>query len=95
MNALECLQQLFSHKLRALLPKPIRDVMEDDYVWPHDDIQRELHHKAGHIRIAVILAFWPLAFGLRRLRPRRILRLVPLCKFASARCCASVGVQWT
>ena len=44
VNALECLQQLSSHKLRALLPKTIRDVMEDDYVWPHDDIQRELDH---------------------------------------------------
>ena len=35
VNALECLQQVSSHKLRTLLKNAIRDVIEDDYVWPH------------------------------------------------------------
>jgi len=42
--ALAHLQDLPSQKLRALLPNQFRDVMKDDYVWPHDDIQRELDH---------------------------------------------------
>ncbi len=44
MNALAHLQELPSRKLRALLPDEFRDVMKDDYVWPHDEIQRELDH---------------------------------------------------
>ena len=44
MDALEHLQQLSSQKLSALLPNTLRDVMKDDYVWPHDEIQRELDH---------------------------------------------------
>jgi hypothetical protein len=44
MDALGHLQLLPSQKLRALLPDTLRDVMKDDYVWPHDDIQRELDH---------------------------------------------------
>ncbi len=42
MNALAHLQELPSRKLRALLPNELCDVMKDDYVWPHDEIQREL-----------------------------------------------------
>ena len=44
VDALEHLQRLPSRKLRILLPDSLRDVMKDDYVWPHDDIQRELDH---------------------------------------------------
>ena len=44
MDALAHLQELPSRKLRALLPDELRDVMKDDYVWPHDEIQRELDH---------------------------------------------------
>ena len=44
MDALAHLQDLPSKKLRALLPTELRDVMKDDYVWPHDNIQRELDH---------------------------------------------------
>ena len=44
MDALGHLQLLPSLKLRALLPDTLRDVMKDDYVWPHDDMQRELDH---------------------------------------------------
>ena len=44
MDALEHLHQLPSQKLSALLPNTLRDVMKDDYVWPHDAIQRELDH---------------------------------------------------
>jgi hypothetical protein len=44
MDALDHLQQLSSQKLSALLPNTLRDVMKDDYVWPHDEIQRELDH---------------------------------------------------
>jgi len=42
LDALEHLQRLPSRKLRTLLPDTLREVMKDDYVWPHDDIQREL-----------------------------------------------------
>ncbi len=38
------LQESPSQKLRVLLPKTLRDVMKDDYVWPHGSIQRELDH---------------------------------------------------
>jgi len=44
MDALEHLQQLPCQKLSALLPNTLRDVMKEDYVWPHDAIQRELDY---------------------------------------------------
>ncbi len=44
MDALAHLQELPSGKLRALLLDELRDVMKDDYVWPHYEIQRELDH---------------------------------------------------
>ena len=33
---------MHSQKLLNLLPLEISDVMKDDYIWPHDAIQREL-----------------------------------------------------
>ncbi len=44
MYALEHLQLMPSRKLRALLPDTLRDVMKDDNVWPHNDIQCELDY---------------------------------------------------
>ena len=41
-DALETLRETHSQKLLDLLPKSIRDVMGEDYIWPHDAIQREL-----------------------------------------------------
>ena len=41
-DALETLRETQSQKLLDLLPRDIKDVMADDYVWPHDAIQREL-----------------------------------------------------
>ncbi len=41
-DALETLRESRSQKLLNLLPQDIRDVMRDDYIWPHDAIQREL-----------------------------------------------------
>ena len=41
-DALETLRATHSQKLLNLLPLEIRDVMKEDYIWPHDAIQREL-----------------------------------------------------
>ena len=41
-DALETLRETRSQKLLNLLPLDIKDVMRDDYIWPHDAIQREL-----------------------------------------------------
>ena len=41
-DALEKLRETSSQKLLNLLPLDIKDVMKDDYIWPHDAIQREL-----------------------------------------------------
>ena len=41
-DALETLRESRSQKLLNLLPQDIKDVMRDDYIWPHDAIQREL-----------------------------------------------------
>jgi len=41
-DALETLRETHSQKLLDLLPTNIRDVMGEDYIWPHDAIQREL-----------------------------------------------------
>jgi len=41
-DALEMLRETHSQKLLDLLPESIKDVMNEDYSWPHDSIQREL-----------------------------------------------------
>ncbi len=41
-DALEMLRDTHSQKLLDLLPANITVVMNDDYIWPHDAIQREL-----------------------------------------------------
>ena len=41
-DALERLRETHSQKLLDLLPGSIMDVMNEDYIWPHDSIQREL-----------------------------------------------------
>jgi hypothetical protein len=41
-DALETLRETHSQKLLNLLPLDIKDVMKDNYIWPHDAIQREL-----------------------------------------------------
>jgi hypothetical protein len=41
-DALEMLRDTHSQKLLDLLPESINDVMNEDYIWPHDSIQREL-----------------------------------------------------
>ena len=41
-DALETLRATHSQKLLDLLPGDIKDVLKENYVWPHDAIQREL-----------------------------------------------------
>jgi len=41
-DALETLRGTHSQKLLDLLPDSIEDVLDDEYIWPHDSIQREL-----------------------------------------------------
>ena len=43
-DALEMLRDTHSQKLLDLLPNDITAVMNEDYIWPHDAIQRELDH---------------------------------------------------
>jgi hypothetical protein len=43
-DALFTLQNLPNRKLRLLLPDSIEQVLNDDFEWHHDEIQRELDH---------------------------------------------------
>ncbi len=43
-NALEMLRDTHSQKLLYLLPANITFVTNEDFIWPHDAIQREVDH---------------------------------------------------
>jgi hypothetical protein len=43
-DALEMLRDTHSQKILNLLPANIKDVTNEEYIWPHDAIQRELDY---------------------------------------------------